>query len=178
MANLVLTKPFASNLVAIAGAGGFGLPLLVAQHSLPRELDFVAVLADALDEDLLPFFQFVTHVLDTAIGNLGNVQQTVCSGKDFNKRPKVHNSVYRAEISLADLGFRRETSDTIDRRLSSGGTRGRNRDSAIVRNVDLGPRLFNQRSNNLAAWSNDVANLVGIDLDLDDSWRVLRDFCA
>src|SRR5947209_1856132 len=78
-----LGKRLRSNLVAIAGAGGFGLPLLVTQDCFAREFDFVAVLADALNEDLLPFFQFVTHVFDAAIGNLGNVQQTVGSRKDF-----------------------------------------------------------------------------------------------
>src|SRR6266487_4932709 len=76
LANLFLRKRSENNLITIAGAGGFGLPLLVAQHCLPRKLDLVAVLADALDEDLLSFFQFVTHVLDTAIGNFGDVQQT------------------------------------------------------------------------------------------------------
>src|SRR6185436_12479140 len=52
--------------------------------------------------------------------------------------------------------------------------RGGNRNRAVVGNVDLRASLFDERSDHLAAWSNDVANLVRINLDLNDAWRKLR----
>ena len=46
----------------------------VAQQSLARELDLVALFADALDHDLLPLFEFVAHILDAVLGHLADVQ--------------------------------------------------------------------------------------------------------
>src|SRR5215211_3740437 len=89
---------------AVARAGGFGF-LLLAQHSLPRELDLVAFATDALHENLLPFFQFVTNVFNTTIRDLRDVQQSVRSRKDLHERSKVNNTVNRAEVSLAHFGF-------------------------------------------------------------------------
>src|ERR1051326_740349 len=51
-------------------------------------------------------------------------------------------------------------------------------DRAVVSNIDLRAGLFNQRTNDFTAWSNDVANLVGIDLNLDDAWCKRGDLLA
>src|SRR5204862_7012887 len=40
---------------------------------------------------------------------------------------------------------------------------------SIVRDVNLCSSLLNQRTDYLTAWSNDVSNLIWIDLDLNDA---------
>ena len=52
----------------------FGVAVLVAKHGLAGKLYLVAFLADALNEDLLAFFQFVPHVLYATVRDLRNVQ--------------------------------------------------------------------------------------------------------
>ena len=47
---------------------------LLAQDGLSGELDLVALFADALDHDLLAFFQLVADILDPAVGYLNECQ--------------------------------------------------------------------------------------------------------
>src|SRR6185503_12812959 len=93
-------------------------------------------------------------------------------GKDLDEGAEVDDSVHRTEIGLAHLSLRRQTANTIDCRIRCFTTRRRDRDRTVVRYVDLCASLFNQGSDDFAAWSNDVADLVGIDSDLDDSRSV------
>ena len=68
----------------------------VAQHGAAREFDFVAFFADTLDHYLLTFLEFVAHVADAAVGNLGNVQQAVETREDFDKRAEINDARNRA----------------------------------------------------------------------------------
>ena len=56
------------------------------QNRLPRKFDLVAFFADALDHDLLPFFQLVAHIADAVVGDFRDVQQSIGAGKDFDER--------------------------------------------------------------------------------------------
>src|SRR3712207_6349822 len=84
----------APRLVVVAVAGGPGrlgfpaLLLLLPQDGLAGELNLVALLADALDHDLLPLLEFVAHVADAVLGDLGDVQQASVPGKISTKAPK------------------------------------------------------------------------------------------
>ncbi len=93
-------------LLYVACACGFGLPAFVAQDGFSRKLDLVPS-PDALHQDLLAFFQFVAHIFHAAVGNLGNVQQTISSGKDLNKSTEIDNARNCSQISLANLGLSR-----------------------------------------------------------------------
>src|SRR4030081_3159464 len=99
------------------------------------------------------------------------MQQPISAGEDFDKGAEVHNPVHRADISLADFGLGSQSADASDRSFSGGTIGGGNRNRAIVLYVYLRAGLFHQGTNHLAAWSDDVANFIRIDLDLDDSWR-------
>ena len=69
-------------------AGSVGVLGFVAEDGLAGKLDFVAFLADALDHDLLAFFQLVTHVADAPVGDFRDVQQAISAGKISTKAPK------------------------------------------------------------------------------------------
>src|SRR5712664_4208005 len=99
------------------------------------------------------------------------MQQPISAGEDFDKGAEVHNPVHRADIRLANFGLGSQPADASDRSFSGGAVGGGNRNRAIVIYVYLRAGLFNQCPNHLTAWSDDVANLIRIDLDLDDSWR-------
>jgi hypothetical protein len=85
-----------------AGKQSDGKAILTA-----RELDFIALFADAFDHNLLTFFQLVAHVAHAAIRNFRNMQQTVNARENFDERAEINNSGNRAEIRFADFGFRR-----------------------------------------------------------------------
>jgi len=68
-ANLLKANPVAGS-VSFAGTRGLFLTTLVAQDGLSGELNLVALLANAFHHDLLPFFQFIAHILDPAVSNL------------------------------------------------------------------------------------------------------------
>src|SRR6185369_8443292 len=67
---------------------------------------------------------------------------------------------------------------TRDRGCSSFPAGGCDGNRAVARHIELGAGLFDEGSDHLAAWSNHVASLVRIDLDLDDARRVWRDVGA
>jgi hypothetical protein len=95
----------------------FSLLALVAQYGFPGKLDFVSLFADTFDENLLAFLQFVAHVANAAVGDFGNVKQTIGARKDFDERAKIHDTANRANISLTDFRFRRQTSNPRDCRF-------------------------------------------------------------
>jgi hypothetical protein len=63
-----------------------------ASTAFARKLDLVAFLADALDEDLLTFFNSSRTSFHAAVGDFRDVQQTIGAGKDFNKGAEVDDS--------------------------------------------------------------------------------------
>ena len=76
------------------------------QDRLARQLNFIAFFADAFDEYLLTFLQFIAHVADAAISDFGNMKQTISAGKDLDESPEVDDAANRADVCLADFGFR------------------------------------------------------------------------
>src|SRR5689334_12481672 len=102
-----------TRLLGFALASRFGFAVLVAQYSLARQLDLVALAADAFHQDLLSFLQLVAHVFHSSIGNLRNVQQAVSAREDLNERAEIDDSRNRAEIRLTDFRFSGQTTNTI-----------------------------------------------------------------
>ena len=82
-------KPEIAGLVSFAGTGCFRFFALIAEDSFPGKLDFVPLFANAFNQNLLTFLQLVTHVLDAAVGDFGNVQQSIGSGKDFHEGAEI-----------------------------------------------------------------------------------------
>src|SRR5687767_9958316 len=146
----------------------------VAEDGLAGKLDLVAFLADALDHDLLAFFQFVTHVADAPVGNFRDVQQAISAGEDFNEGAEINDAAHRSDVGCADFGIRGETLNPSDRSFGRRRIRSRDGNGAVVFDIDLRAGFLNQSADDFAAWSDDVANLVRIDLDLDDARRMLR----
>src|SRR5262245_25928296 len=69
-----------------------GLDPLVAQDGLAAETDAIPVHLDHLHEDLLALLDLVLDLLDAMLGHLGDVQQSLETGKDLHEGPEVRDA--------------------------------------------------------------------------------------
>src|ERR1035441_3722689 len=134
---------------------------LFFEHRAAAEFDFVAFERQALDQNLVAFLQLVADVLDAVLGDLADVQQAVGSREDFHEGPEIHQPHHFAEIGLADFGGGSEVADDLDGLVGAGFIGAGHVNRAIVFDVDLDAGLFDDAANDFAAWSDDVANLIG-----------------
>ncbi len=91
-----------------------------------------------------------------------------------------NSTIFRTlpSIDAADLGFSGDRLNRVNRLFHRGGVGGGNQNRAVVLNIDLATGLFDQSADNLAAGADDVANLVGFDMQGNDSRGVGRNFLA
>src|SRR3954469_19464455 len=103
------------------------------------------------------------------------MDQSVFPGKDLDEGPVGHDADDLAVIDLASLDAKllREAQDALDSRFSSGRFCRRDRDRAIVVDVDPGARFLLDGSDHLPAWANYRSDLLRIDLEANDPWRKL-----
>src|SRR5262249_27077869 len=153
-------------------------PLLFFEERPAAEADLVAFDADAFDQNLLALFQLVADVADAVIGDLRNVEQSFGAGEDLDEGAEIDDAGDGAEVSLAHLDFGRQVANDLHRGLGGLAVRRGDGDSSVVRNVDLRAGLLLDAANDLAAWADDVANLVGVDLHRDDARRVFANLLA
>src|SRR6202011_4091275 len=78
-----------------------------------------------------------------------------------------------AEVDLANLGHGGDVADHGESLLEAVGVAGSNRDAARVVDVDLGAGLLDDAADGGAALADEVADLVGGNLDRFDPRRVL-----
>src|SRR6185503_2351921 len=97
----------------------------VAEDGLAGKLNFVAFLADALDHDLLAFFQLVTHVADAPVGDFRDVQEDVSAGEDFDEGAEINYAAHRSDVGCAYFGISGQTLNPSDRSFGRGRIRSR-----------------------------------------------------
>src|SRR5205085_3702769 len=162
-------------LVVVALAGGLGplgvarLLLLLAEYGLSGELDLVALLADALNEYLLPLLEFVAHVADAVLGYLTDVEESVRAGEDFDERAEVNDARDRPQVGLSDFGLGGERANLCDGRLRGVAVGCGDEDCAVVFDINLRAGLLDDGAYHLAARPDDVAYAVGVNFDCDDA---------
>ena len=149
------------------------LGALLAQHSLAGELDAVALDGEHLDEDLIALAEFVLDFLDAMLGDLGDVQQAVGAGEDLDEGAELSETHDLAEVGLADLGHGGEIADHLDGLGETLGVRGGDVHAAGVVDIDLDAGGVDDAADDLAARTDEIANLVGRDLDGVDARSVL-----
>src|SRR5499426_1633723 len=149
--------------------------LLFFEKRLAAEADLVTFDADAFDQNLLAFFQLVAHVADAIIGDFRNVQQAFGAGEDLDERAEIDDARDGSEVTLSDFYLGGQVANDLHCGFGGLAVRSGDGDPAVVRNVDLGSSFLLDAANDFAAWANDVADLIGIDLHRDDAWRVFAD---
>src|SRR6202011_5868320 len=109
------------------------------------------------------------NVFDPPISNLRDVQEAIGTWENLNKSPEIDDSGDRTKIGLADLRLRSEPANAVDGGVGRRTVRGGDRDGTVVLHIDLRTGLFDDGADDLAAGPYDIANLVGIDLYLDNA---------
>src|ERR1035441_8816196 len=147
---------------------------LLAQHGLAAELDLVAFERQNLDQNLVAFLQLVAHFAHAVLGDLADVQQAVGAGEDLDESAEIHQPHDLAQVGLAHFGHRGDVADDLERLVGRGFVGGRNMHGAVIVHVDLHAGLLDDAANHLAPWSDDVADLIGRNVDGVDARRVFR----
>src|SRR5580765_2768056 len=144
---------------------------------LHRQLQATAVVGfQHLDADLLAFLQVIGNGIDTLVGDLADVQQTILAGQNLNDRAKVQQFQHGAFIDLADFHTGGQFFDTTPGFLTGGGIDGSDGDHTIVTDVDLGAGFFGKRADDGAAFADHITDFFLTDPDGDQAWRKIRQF--
>src|SRR6266704_1010261 len=106
------------------------------------------------------------------------MDQTFFAWQDLDERAKWQDPRYLARVDLAGFDLPRERANPIDRLLSVLGVVRADVHRAVVLDIDAGLGLLGDLADDLAAWADDVADLVRVDLDGGDARREAADFGA
>ena len=162
----------AAVLRGLAGAGG-SLGLV---DTIERDLALLVDL-DNLDVNLIANVKDVLDLLHAALGHTGDVQQAVLAGKQLDEGAEGLDAHNAAEVLLAHLGHLDDGLDASTGLLAAG-IAGADEDGAVLLDVDGGAGVLLDGADGLAARADDLANLVGRDVDGDDVRGVLTDALA
>src|SRR5216683_49779 len=123
----------------------------------------------------------VDHVLDsghTMVGQLGDVDQALFAGQDLDEGAEWHDPRDLARVDLASRDLAGQRTNPIDGFLGVLGVVRADIHRTVVLDVDAGLGLLGDLADDLAAWADDVADLVRVDLDRGDAWGEATDFGA
>src|SRR5437867_1104299 len=152
-----------------------GLDALLAQHRLTAQPDAVAVHLDHLHQDLFALANLILDLLDAVLGDLGDVQESLDAGQDFDERAEVRDARHFSEIRLAGLGLGGDLLDDLDRLHGRGLVHRGDMNAAVVLDVDLATRSLDDRADHLAARADHLPDLVLVDADGKNARRERRD---
>src|SRR6185295_17026586 len=177
----MLRTPSATAVAAARGpaaARGRGFPRVhvAGQRLLAAQLDLsFAVDADDLDEDHVALVDHVLDALDPMRLELRDVDQAVFAGRDLDEGAERHHATDRTRVDAPDLRIFGDAPDDLPGAVAVGAAEGRDADLARILDVDLRTRLGADLLDHLAAGSDDLANLVGVDHHDVDPRRVGRE---
>src|SRR5207237_5182980 len=83
-----------------------------------------------------------------------------------------HDPDHLAFVAPANRHLVRQALDPVDRLLTAFLVDRRDEHATVVLDIDLGARLLGDLADHLASGADDVADLVGVDEDGRDAWRV------
>src|SRR6185369_3363514 len=131
--------------------------------------------ADDLDRQLVAFLDDVRDLTDAERSELADVHQTVGARHDLDEGAVGFDAPHLAGVDLADLGHLGQALHHLDGAL---GRRlvGRGDDHlAVVLDLDVAAGLLDDRADRLATGSDDVADLLLVDLQGVEARCELRD---
>ena len=159
---------------ALASLGQSKLRSLLAQNSLARQLDPVALDRQHLHQNLVALAKFILHFLHAMLRNLRHVQQSICAWEYLHERAKLRDANHLAQVGLANLRDRSNIRNHLDRARQSIGIARSHVHPAGVIHIDLHAGRIDDPANHLAARSDQIANLVGRNLNRVDARCKLR----
>src|SRR5229473_7500737 len=168
-----------AGIVGYATSGGFLLFFAgLADESFAREADLIALDGEHFHEDLVAQLQFIANVADAMLGDFADVQQAVGAGEKLDESAELRQPNDFAEISLADFGAGGDIADHLQSRIAAGSARGEDVHGAVFEDVDLDAGGFDNGSDLLAARTDEVADLVGRDVQFVKARSIGRNLRA
>src|SRR5438093_621359 len=120
----------------------------------------------------------VLNAIDPFGRELRNAHQDFLAGQVLDERAAAHDPRDLAVVDLADLRLLGHSHDHRLGPLAAVCLRAGNADRSVVLELDRGARLRLDRADHLAAGADDLADLVGVDLDRRDARCELRELAA
>src|SRR5262245_18755781 len=152
---------------------------LIAQSNLPAQPHLpIAVDLDDLDEHLVALGQDVLDRADPALGDLRAVEGALGGGNDLDEGTEFDDLLDLAEIDAVELDLTADVLDDAQRLLHRRAVGREHGDPPVVLDIDLGAGLLLDAPDDLTAGTDDLANLLGPDLDRDEARRVGRELGA
>ena len=142
-----------------------------------RQFDFAAICeAEQFDLHDVALFDVVGWLAVAVVRHFGDVNEAVFRAEEVYERAELHDLHDFAVVDLAHFRLCRDVHDHLFGFFDLLGIRRGNLDDALVVDVDLRARLFDDTANDLAARSDDFADFVGVDLHGLDARGVLGEF--
>ena len=140
--------------------------LLFVEKSLHRQTRTILIVkANHLDTHRLAFLQVVGDLIDTFVGDLADVQQTVLTGQQTDNGTKIKQLDNGAFVNLAHFDIGRDLFDALLSEFSTLRIVGSNRHRAVVFDVNLATGFFTQTADRGTALTDHVTDLFRIDLE-------------
>src|SRR5688572_28539848 len=163
----------AARLRAVAGVSGVTLGLRLQRfHRQAQPPALVAI--DQLHLHPISLLHDVFRSLRAAVAHLRDVQQGLGAGQDLHERAERRRALHEAFVRLADDRLLRDRLHHLTRTLHGLAAYGRDSHRTGVVDRDLGARFILDAANGLALRSDQVADLIGVDLDGHDTRCVRR----
>src|SRR5215213_8093559 len=142
---------------------------MALHRRLAREVD--PPLPVDLGDDDHDFVADGHDVLDgryVVVGELADADEAFLARQDLDEGAEAHDPGDLAEVQRADLDLAREALDPLDRLARVLARHRRDLDRAVVLDVDLGLGLLLDLPDHRSTLADDLADLLGVDLDRDD----------
>src|ERR1035437_4089102 len=154
-------------------ASGVASPPLRVRPAPPRVDPALAVDRAHHNHDLVPDRDNVLDGRDVVVGQLADPDQAFLAGQDLDEAAEAHDPGDLAQVEPADLYVAGERLDPLDGLAGVLARHCRDLDRAVVLDVDLGAGFLLDLADHGATLADDVADLLGVDLDGDDARRVV-----
>src|SRR5471032_1227322 len=140
-----------------------------------RQLDTAAVVHVQYQYfNFLTFLQYVGHFLYASVAQHGDVNQTVLARQDVDECAEVDDALNLTDVDLADFRFSSDTQNALTCCFSRFLGFAKDLDRAVAFDVDRSLGLFTDCTDGRAALTDDVTDLVGIDLHRDHGRSIFR----
>ena len=125
-------------------------------------------------QHFIAFLHLIGHLIHAMVRQLGDVHQSIHPRQHLDERAKIHDLLDLAEIQFSNLHFFGDLVHAVDRLFGRGFIVGGDRHGAIVLHVHLDAAGRDNVPDNFSAWSDHFADLVGLNLQGVDAWRIRR----
>src|SRR5207302_6051716 len=159
--------------VASAAGGSFLLFFAgFADQGLAREANLVALDGENFHEDLVAKLQLIPNVADAMLGDFADVQEAVGAGEKFDESAELRETNDFAEIGFADFGAGSDVANHLQSRIAAGSAGGEDVHGAVLEDVDLDAGGFDNGLDLLAARTDEVADFILRDFQLEEARSV------